>query len=89
MQGSCLPAVLMSFLTDALCDDVICKKSILIATTSNHVTDSNADCLRVYPLMSHDKEKTLNHCIEFCQRVCTAIWKLANNDLFEFCSQVP
>ena len=32
--------------------------------------------------------KTLNHYTEFCQRVFAAIWKLANNDVFAFCSQV-
>ena len=39
--------------------------------------------------MSHDKEKTRNHCTEGCQRVYTAILKQASNNVSDFCSQIP
>ena len=39
--------------------------------------------------MSHDKEKHQNRWTEGFKRVFTALWKVANNDVIEFCSYVP
>ena len=51
-------------------------------------------CLITWPILMQNvfhaffhkswSRKTLNHCTEFCQRVFTAIWKIANNDVFNF-----